>query len=311
MRRMLGAGIGLLLTLILLVPAAVAADPSVAHTGRVLIATDGDITVPAGEQADAVIVVNGTATIEGDVNAVVVVDGTAVLTGAAVETLVSIRSPVTLGPGTVVKGDLFKLDALVTKTGDGNVQGEIRDVAAQLTGVGFILAPLFILFFLGFMVATLAAGLLLAALAARQVRAAGELITHRPVETLVVGIVGTIAPIFIVIALFVTVVGIPLALALVLAAWPLAAFLGYLVAGIWIGDWVLHRASPDRIRERPYLASVIGLLILAVLSVWPFLSAIASIFGYGAVLMLAWRTFRGQAASETRTHTGTAAPMPA
>jgi hypothetical protein len=311
MRRLLGVGIGLLLTLILLAPAAVAADPTSIHTGRVLIATDGDITVPAGDQADAVIVVNGTATIEGEVNAVVVVDGTAVLTGAAVETLVTIRSPVTLGQGTVVSGDLFKLDAVVTRTGNGTVEGETRDIATQLTGLGFVLAPLFILFFLGFLVATLAVGLLLAALAARQVRAAGELITHRPVETFVVGLIGAIAPIFLVIALFVTVVGIPLALALVLVAWPLLGLLGYLVAGIWIGDWVLHRISPDRVRERPYLASVVGLLILSVLSIWPFLSAIASIFGYGAVLMLAWRTFRGQASSDVVAHTGSAAPMPA
>jgi uncharacterized protein with beta-barrel porin domain len=68
-----------------LLPAALAAeptDPALAHTGRVLISTGGDITLPAGDQADAVIVVDGTATIEGTVNTVVVVDGSAILTGA-------------------------------------------------------------------------------------------------------------------------------------------------------------------------------------------------------------------------------------
>ncbi len=86
--------------------------------------------------------------------------------------------------------------------------------------------------------------------------------------------------------------GAPLGLGILFGLWPLTAFLGYLVAAIWIGDWILRRTSPGTVRERPYLAAVIGILIMQLLAIIPFVSGIASLFGFGAVLLLAWRTFR-------------------
>jgi hypothetical protein len=307
--RIIGAATGLLLALLLLVPAVAAADPALSHSGRVLISTEGDVTVPAGDHYDAVVVVNGTATINGQANVVVVVDGSLVMTGALTETVVAIRSPVSVGPGTVIRSDVFKLDSLVTRQGDAAIQGDVRDIGSQLTSLGFVLAPLFILLFIGFAIVALAAGLLVAALGARQVRAAEELITRQPLETLIAGVVGVILPIFVLIGLFITVVGIPLGLGLLFVAWPMVAFLGYIVAGIWIGDWVLHRLYPATVRERPYLASVVGLVILAVLAIVPFVSAIASLFGYGAVLTLGWRTFRGHGAGIGTVPTVTRAPL--
>lgn len=50
--------------------------------------------------------------------------------------------------------------------------------------------------------------------------------------------------------------------------------------------------SPPRIlRVRP-VASEIGLVLLQVLTVVPLATAIASLFGFGAVILLAWRSFR-------------------
>lgn len=291
MNRTFGAAAGLLLALLFLVPAVAAADPTTIRTGRVLISTEGDISIPAGDPYDAVIVVNGDLTIQGEVDTVVVVDGTLTMTGARTETVVAIRTPVTLGPGTTVANDVYTLDALVTN--QGNEAVVVRNIVSELAGIGFFLAPLFILVFIGFAIAAVAAGLLVAALGARQVRAAEDLISHRPVETFVAGIVGVIAPVFLLIGLFVSVVGIPLGLALLFVVWPLVAFLGYIVAGIWVGDWILGRLYPGTVRERPYLASVVGLVVLALLGVFPPLPVIASFFGYGAVMLLAWRTFRG------------------
>jgi hypothetical protein len=90
----------------------------------------------------------------------------------------------------------------------------------------------------------------------------------------------------------VTIVGAPLGVGLLLFVWPLTAFLGYLVAAIWIGDWVLRRGAKPVPRQRPYLAAVIGVLILEVVGILPPLAAIASLFGFGAVILLAWRSFR-------------------
>jgi hypothetical protein len=90
----------------------------------------------------------------------------------------------------------------------------------------------------------------------------------------------------------VTVIGAPLAFGIAFGLWPLAAFLGYLVAGIAIGDWIVGRLSPSVTRQRPYLAAVVGLVVLEVVGILPFVSAVATLFGYGAVLLLAWRTLR-------------------
>src|SRR4029079_5009951 len=89
-----------------------------------------------------------------------------------------------------------------------------------------------------------------------------------------------------------TIVCAPLAFGIAFALWPLAAFLGYLVAGIAIGDWILGRLSPAVSRERPYLQAVVGVVTLELIAIFPLVSAIATLFGYGAVLLLAWRTLR-------------------
>jgi len=99
MRHLVRAVLAAAVVLLLVVVPATAADPSLPHSGRVLVSTGGDVVLPAGEQADAVIVVNGTATIHGRVNTVVAVDGAAVLTDATVETVVAIRSPLASGRG--------------------------------------------------------------------------------------------------------------------------------------------------------------------------------------------------------------------
>jgi hypothetical protein len=96
----------------------------------------------------------------------------------------------------------------------------------------------------------------------------------------------------------VTIIGAPLGLAILLMVWPAAAFAGYLVAGIWIGEWLLNRGTATERPARPYLAAVVGLVILQVVSLVPFVGAIASLFGFGAVLLLAWRTFRQPTTSQ-------------
>lgn len=296
--------------LLLLVPAALAADPRPVDDGA-LMGFGADITLPAGQETDVVLVINGTATVNGNARVVIAIAGEAIVTGATVETVVAVDSPIQLASGTTVTGDVATLDASTVSVAAGaSVAGEVRDITPQLLGLGAILAPAILLVFIGFVLVTFVAGLALAGLAARQVRAAETLISREPGPVLLSGIVGIFLPILVTAALFVTVVGIPLAMALLIGVWPLAAYVGYLVAGIWIGDWVLARTSPEVTRERPYLASFIGLLILQVLSILPPVTAIASLFGYGAVLLLAWRIFRGSPTAAAPTvHGVTPAPM--
>ena len=298
---------GLILGMFLLAPLTVAAE-DLPHSGRILIATQGDITLPAGEQADLVLVTNGTAHIAGEANTVVVIDGVADFTGATAETVVLIRGQAGLDGSSSVLGDVMTLDATVTVDPAAAIGGQIRDLAPDIAGIGFVLGPALVLLYLGFALAAIAAALLLAGLAARQVRSAEALIRREPLLTAGVGLLGLFVPIVFLVLLTVTVVGAPLAFGIAFGLWPLAAFIGYLVAGIAIGDFIVGRLSPTVTRERPYLAAVVGLVVLEVVGILPLVSAIATLFGYGAVLLLAWRTLR---AGSTTSPSALQVPAPA
>ena len=155
------------------------------------------------------------------------------------------------------------------------------------------------LIWIGIGVATVLAGLLLAGLAARQVRAAWQLISHQPGRTAIAGLLALIIPPIVAVLAMVTIVGIPTGFSLLVFVWPTLAFIGYLVAAIWLGEWVLARMRGQRVEtERPYFAAVVGLLITFVLGFVPLFTAVISLFGLGAVTLSAWRTLRGGGASQ-------------
>ena len=148
----------------------------------------------------------------------------------------------------------------------------------------------------GFGVAALAVALLVAAFGARQVRRAESLISDEPGTVLVAGIVGSVVLPILALLATVTIVGAPLGLGALFLVLPALAFIGWIVAAIWIGDWILGRSGGPR-AERPYAAAVVGVLVLALAGILPFVSAIATLFGFGALLVIAWRILRPPTAS--------------
>jgi hypothetical protein len=237
-----------------------------------------------------------------------VIDGTATVTGARVDTLVAVHSTVDLGPGTVVAGDVLTLDSTVHRTGDAAVLGAVTEITPALVALGAVLAPAAILFWIGFGLATIAAGLLLAGVASRQVRDAERLIAHEPVRVVLAGIAGVVLVPIACVLLMLSIVGAPLGIGVLFMGLPLIAYVGYLVAGIWVGEWILAHLQPGRVREKPYVAAVIGLLVLGVIGLVPLvnlLTAVASLLGFGAVLLAAWRAITGHA------EPGPRLPMPA
>jgi hypothetical protein len=67
----------------------------------------------------------------------------------------------------------------------------------------------------------------------------------------------------------VTVVGIPLGLIVLAVLFPAMLVIGYLVAGTWIGEMILGQSSPRVVRDRPFLASIVGLTALGLVSIIP------------------------------------------
>jgi hypothetical protein len=294
MRRALAIVFALTLLAIPVATALAADGGSLPKTGRVIIAT-GDVSVPSGEQADAVIVTNGTADIAGQVNTVLVLDGDAVLTGATVETVVAVGGTVQLNAGTTVLGDVWTAGATVEQDPSAVVQGTVGSLDTQLATLGVLLVPILFLVSIGIGLVAIVAALVLAGLAARQVREAEDVIRRRPGTAIGAGILGVLVPPLLAGLMMITVIGIPLALAFLFVAWPAVAFAGYLVAAIFVGDALVGRMRGGAIEERPYLAAILGVLVLAVAGIVPFVGAVASLFGLGALIVLGWEVWRGGA----------------
>jgi hypothetical protein len=283
-------------------PVALAADESLAHSGRVLMAFGGDISVPAGEQADVVFVANGDADIAGTVNTLTVIEGSATVHGATVEDIIVISGTLALEDGAEVIGNVRSIESTVTQADDVVIGGEIKGLDAELLAVGAFLAPAMILFAIGMALASVVAGLLLAAVGARQVRAAERVIAAEPLKAFGVGLLGVIVIPILAILAMVTIVGAPLGLGVLLGFLPLLAFVGFLVAGIFLGEEILGtRKEPAA--AHPYTAALLGILVLQVIGIVPFVgglvTGVASLLGFGAILILAWRVGRGTGTVET------------
>lgn len=297
MRRVVAT---ILASVLLLAAAAVAsaADGTTTGTGRVIVSS-GDVTVGPAEQLDAVVVANGTATIAGQVDTVAVFDGDVVLAGdASVQNILDVGGTVTLGPGTTVHGNVWTVGATVERDPAAIVEGTIGSLETQLAALGVLVVPFLILVSIGAGLVAIVGALVVAALASRQIRTAEDVIRRRPGTALGVGILGVLVPPFVAVLMMVTVVGIPLGLTFLFVAWPAVGLAGYLLAAIFIGDAIVARMRGGVVEDRPYLASVLGVVVLAVAGIVPFVSAIASLFGLGAVVVTAWDVWRREPAPD-------------
>lgn len=296
MRRILAIAASVAILLALSAPIALAAEPATA-TGGVVFALDGTVDVPAGADLDAVVVIDGDATIAGDVEAVVVTGGTATLAGATVETLVIVDGTADLQAGTTVTGDVRTLRGSVTQESGAVIGGSVTALDTDLAAFALLMIPVFVVLLLGVAIAGIVVAVLVAAFAARQVREVEDLISRRPGPVLVAGIAGFIGLPLLAIVLMTTVIGAPIGFGLLFVLLPALAIAGWLVAAIWIGDWLVERMRGSREAGRPYLAAVLGVVVLAIAGAIPFVSAIATLFGFGGILLAAWRILRPEAPS--------------
>jgi hypothetical protein len=291
MKRLLTLSAALALTLVW-AGSTFAADELLPHSGRVLISLGGDVDLAADEQADAILVVNGDATVEGTANTIAVFNGAATLRGATTETLFVANGSASLDAQTRVLNGVREFGSTV----DAPAGVSVQDVSSDVAGFGLFLGTAAVLLWIGIGLATVIFALLLAAIAARQLRAATGLISREPGRTALAGLAGLILPPLIAALAIVTLVGIPLGLGLLLIVWPMAAFVGYIVGALWIGEWIQgRRRLPEApLPDRPYGAILIGLLVAFVLGFVPLVTAIISLFGLGAVTLVMWRTLRGR-----------------
>ncbi len=313
MRRLFAITTSILILLALFAPAALAAGPY-SRSDSVLVAVNGDLDIAAGHQVDTLVVVSGNARISGDVGTVVVVDGTATFSGATIGTLVVADGTADLGAGTTVTGEVRTVRGTVTTQPGAVVQGTVQaldtDLAAFAATVAILMIPILIVLAVGFALISIFAALGVAAFGARQVREVEALIEQRPGHVLLAGIAGTILLPVLSFLLMVTVIGAPIGFTLALVVLPALAFLGWLVAAIWVGDWMIGKSRGSRETGRPYRAAILGVIVLGVAGILPFVSGIATLFGFGALLLAAWRMLRPETPPAATVAWAPAAPAP-
>jgi hypothetical protein len=258
-----------------------------------LLRVNGDVVLPAGESVNALIVARGNATVAGTVDDfLMVIKGTGSVTGRVDGDIVVVNGTLRLEPGANVQGDVTLVRSDLVRDPAAVVNGDINERSDYSWGWGSAIFSL--LFWFGATIVVLVAGLLFAAFGARQLVGAGRLETQRIGECIVATLIVWIGlPILAVVA-FITLIGIPLSLAILIVLLPALGFLGYIVSGTRLGTIILRR---DPVEEpKPYLAAVLGLLVLQIIGLIPFIGGliivIATLYGAGALVyyaFLGWR----------------------
>ena len=246
----------------------------------------GPVSIDRGETADDVVVIDGPVSVAGRVRGdLVVVSGTLRISGTVEGDVVAVADRAILGPGARIGGDLIYGDKRPRVPGGAMVEGDVDRVSVdEITDpVGFIGAAAL---WIAVSVSALVLGLVLLWLAPRALEAAFVAASTSIGPTIGWGLLLFFGlPILAVIAL-VTLVGIPLGVALLLALLPLYA-IGYTTSA-----WLLGRrlVGPPRGRVLAFLA---GLAVLRVLAIIPIVGGIvwfaATVVGLGTLLVATWR----------------------
>lgn len=289
-KRLIAIGI---VALLLFVPAVAYAQTS--GDDGLLLRIGGTVTVDADETVETLIVLDGDATVRGTVEDVVVVSGDITLTDATVRNLTVVSGEVSLMGSTLISEDLHLVDGNLNQSADARVAGSVYEGGE--VGFGVALGVVSVLLYLGLSVALVVLAFAIAAFAGRQSNAAGLAITNDTGSVALAALIFWVVVPLIAVLAFITVIGIPTGLMILLMVLPALAIVGYAVAGLRLGTWILYRGRPSDLPDHPYLAALIGVGLFQLVGWIPFVgflvATLAGLAGTGAIALLAWRGFRG------------------
>jgi cytoskeletal protein CcmA (bactofilin family) len=281
--------VALALLILAFAPASAAGQAADGSFSGDRVVITGPVIIGSGESADDVVVIDGPVSVAGRVRGdLVVVSGKLRISGTVDGDVVAVSERATLARGAHIGGDLIYGDKRPLVASGATVEGDVDRVSvSEITDpVGFIGA---VAVWIAVSVSALVLGLLLLWLAPRALQAAFAAATTSLGATIGWGLLLFFGlPILAVIAL-VTLVGIPLGVALLLALLPLYA-IGYTTSA-----WLLGRrlVRPPRGRVLAFLA---GLAILRLLAIIPIVGGIvwfaATVVGLGALMVATWRARR-------------------
>lgn len=254
------------------------------------IVFSGTVTVPQGERVGEVVVFSGRVEVHGVVTGdVVVLEGPVTVTGQVNGSVIAADGVIRLAESARVGGDVLAGEPVQIRPGAkvaGDTRGETRfSLEAPLAVLGELLGPISI------SISVLLVGLVLVLLAPRAADAVVDALGAAPLASLGWGALVLISLPVASVALVVSVLGVPLGLALILSLglWWLVG----LAWAAWCAGRALVRAPHGRVR-----AFLAGWAILAAVGLVPLLNAaawtLAPVLGVGAMLVAAWRAREGR-----------------
>ncbi len=267
-----------------------AASATAADEGEDRIVLVGSVLVDRDDTAGDIVVFDGDVTIRGEVTGdVVAFGGDVAIRGVVAGDVVTFAGQAALGRRARVGGDVVYADERPLRTPGSQVGGEVKRFDA---GDASIVAA--IGFWIAFSVSLLLLGLIFLLLAPRAGDAIAATSRSKPLVAALVGLLAFVLLPVLAFVAFVTIVGIPLGVVLLLLILPLYA-LGYVATALVLGGRILKKGR--------ILAFVVGLVILQLVTLIPIVGGLvgflAVIFGLGLLVMSVLRA-RTQPAAVAR-----------
>ena len=272
-------------------PAGAQTDAAPGDDGPTVVVT-GRVTVAEGERTDAVVILDGPAEIAGRVEGpVVAANGDIRVTGTVDEDVVAFNGRAIIEDGARVGGGVVSSDEPRVASG-ATVEDDVERVNFTnfFNALGWVL---WLLWWLAVTVSTLVLGLVLVALFPRAAAATVAAGRSRPGPCIGWGLLLGVGLPVLSIALFFTVLGIPLALVGLATVLPLSA-VGFVAGALLLGRLLVK--EPRSL----VVAFLAGWGILRVVDLVPGLGNLASfaatVYGLGALAVAAWRSRAGRPA---------------
>lgn len=290
---------------LLILPARAVAQATAEEGEGFIFRADGDVTVGAGEVMGTVIVADGNATVLGEVTDTLwVISGDAVVEGTVGGDVVVIDGTLSLAQGSTVK-NVSIFSGTLDRADGATVTGDISE-QEDFVSFGWGAAVFTMLMWLGVTLALIVAAILFAIYGGRQLRAAGDTLQGQLGMSVLTALALWVGlPILAVLA-FVTVIGIPLGMAIFMVVLPALWFLGYLVAGAKLGGWIMRTVRSSEQPAGGWLWAAIGVLVLQLVGLIPGLgpvvAVIAGIVGSGALVYWLVGHPRPRQAATTQPH---------
>ena len=262
----------------------------------VSVRVNGTVDLAAGESVDTLVAVTSEARVAGTVrDTLVIVNQTATVSGDVGREAIVINGTLRLEPTARIAGDVVLINSQLRQADGATITGRVVERRGAAIGGEFsrVTAAISVIAWLGMTLLFVVVALAWAAVGGRQLAASAGLLGARPgLAGGVAVIVWILVPLIAVVA-FVTVIGIPIGVTLLVIVVPLLWGLGYVTTGTRLGFFLadLRRATPDL--SHPYLEAGLGVVLFQLIGLIPIVGGIvivlAGLFGAGAIVVHAWR----------------------